>query len=102
MSRAKSDGEPPTPTSERLVDTAAKLFWSKGYAATTTREIAALLGVQKASLYHHVKRKEDLLFEICVASLAHIQNTVESSLEHVAAPLDRVRTLIRAHVTASV
>jgi hypothetical protein len=28
------------------------------------RELAQLLGVQKASLYHHIRGKEDLLFEI--------------------------------------
>ncbi len=60
-------------TATRLVDRAenapaAKLFWTKGYASTTTREIAEVLGVRKASLYHHISCKEDLLFEIPVNS----------------------------------
>ncbi len=87
-------------TSERLLDTAAQLFWRHGYAATTTREIAAVLGVQKASLYHHVRSKEDLLYEICVASLEHIQLAVQTAVDAVDDPLERVRTLIRAHVMA--
>ena len=41
-------------TPERVLDTAAALFWEKGYAATTTREIAAAVGIQQASLYYHV------------------------------------------------
>jgi len=48
------------PTGERLFDIAAALFCEKGYAATTTREIAAAAGIQQASLYYHVTGKEDL------------------------------------------
>jgi AcrR family transcriptional regulator len=92
--------KPRSSTSERLLDTAAKVFWTKGYASTTTREIAALLGVQKASLYHHVSRKEDLLYEICVASLEHIRAAVQIAVDAQADPLERIRTLIRAHVGA--
>jgi AcrR family transcriptional regulator len=53
--------EPGAPTVDRLLDTAAGLFWEKGYAATTTREIAAALNIQQASLYYHMSSKEDLL-----------------------------------------
>jgi TetR/AcrR family transcriptional regulator, cholesterol catabolism regulator len=89
-----------TTTSGRLLDTAAKLFWTKGYASTTTREIAAVLGVQKASLYHHVSSKEDLLYEICLASLGNIHHTVQAAVDAVEDPLERVRSLIRSHVAA--
>jgi AcrR family transcriptional regulator len=89
-----------TTTSGRLLDTAAKLFWTKGYASTTTREIAAVLGVQKASLYHHVSSKEDLLYEICLASLGNIHETVQAAVAAVEDPFERVRSLIRSHVAA--
>jgi AcrR family transcriptional regulator len=90
----------PAPTSRRLLDAAAQLFWTKGYASTTTREIAALLGVQKASLYHHVSRKEDLLYDICVTSLENIRGSVQTAVDAEPDSLERVRTLIRAHVAA--
>jgi AcrR family transcriptional regulator len=98
--RGEAPSEVRLPTSERLLDIAAALFWSKGYAATTTREIAAVLGIRKASLYHHVRRKEDLLYDICVASLEHIHQAVESAVTAVDDPLERVPALIRAHVLA--
>ena len=94
------NSDPRLPTSERLLDIAAALFWSKGYAATTTREIAAVLGIRKASLYHHVRHKEDLLYDICVASLEHIGQAVRSAVSSVDDPLERVRVLIAAHVRA--
>ena len=97
------DGEPTrTPTSERLLATAAKLFWTNGYASTTTREIAELLGVRKASLYHHIARKEDLLFEISVSSLEHITRGVTAAVEAIDDPVERVRTLICGHVSSMI
>jgi hypothetical protein len=49
------------PTTERLFHTAAGLFYHKGYAATTTREIATAVGIQQASLYHHMASDVTLL-----------------------------------------
>jgi AcrR family transcriptional regulator len=91
---------PSTPTVDRLLDTAAELFQEKGYAATTTREIAAALGIQQASLYYHMASKEDLLYQICMSSLSRIQSEVPTALTAVEGPLDRIRTLIHTHVTA--
>ncbi len=93
---------PRSSTSERLLDTAAKLFWTKGYASTSTREIAELLGVRKASLYHHISSKEDLLFEISVNSLEHITRGVTAAVESIEDPVQRVRTLIHAHIASMI
>ena len=83
---------------DRLLDTAAALFWNKGYAATTTREIAAALRIQQASLYYHMASKEDLLYHVCVASLQQFLADVPAAVNDAASPLDRIRVLIRTHV----
>jgi AcrR family transcriptional regulator len=90
--------QPQKRTLERLFDTAATLFWQKGYAATTTREIAAAVGVQQASLYYHIGSKEDLLYQLCVASLQQLRGDVQSAVDEVRDPLGRIRALIRAHL----
>jgi len=84
--------------SARLLDTAAALFAKKGYAPTSTREIAAQVGIQKASLYYHIETKEDLLYEICKSSLKQIRSDVEAALKDAANPLERTGILIRTHV----
>jgi len=86
-------------TLERLFDTAAGLFWEKGYAATTTREIASALGIQQASLYYHIASKEDLFYQLCVASLEQLRTDVQSAVGEVHDPLGRIRALVHAHLT---
>ena len=85
-------------TSQRLLDAAATLFATQGYGATSTREIASALGIQKASLYYHIESKEDLLYGICKSSLDQIRGDVEAALADVADPLERIRILICTHV----
>lgn len=87
-------------TSDRVLTAAARVFREKGYAGATTREIAELIGIQKASLYHHISGKEQLLYELCIDSLQHIQKTVALVIAQETTPLDRLRSAIRAHVTA--
>ena len=47
-----------------IIRTAAKMFASKGYHATTIDEIAKELGITKPSIYYYVKNKEEILREI--------------------------------------
>jgi AcrR family transcriptional regulator len=85
-------------TAERLRKAAAQLFWRKGYTATTARELATLLGIQRASLYYHMTK--DLLYALCVESLENIHSAVERAVVEVDDPMERVRALIGAHVSA--
>lgn len=96
--------EPPSPpareplTADTLVAAAARLFRQRGYAATSTRQLSEVVGLQRASLYHHIRTKEDLLFEICRRSLTNIIGTVGASVGD-AAPPDRLPALIDTHLT---
>ncbi len=87
-------------TGDRLLPTAAALFRSKGYASSTTRELADLLGIKKASLYYHIRSKEDLLQAICAQSLGEIQEAV-SRVAYAALPEDRLRAMIERHVVSA-
>jgi AcrR family transcriptional regulator len=97
---ADKTSEEQLPTSERLTTTAADHFCRKGYAQTTTRELAEALGIRKASLYHHISNKEDLLYSISMLSLRHIIDEVGAAI--VAVPEEeRLRVLIEAHVISA-
>jgi AcrR family transcriptional regulator len=85
-------------TKSRLTATAAELFRTKGFAATTTRELAAALGIQKATLYHHIRRKEDLLYKLCVDSLTRMDEVAELTESEYTDPLERLSNFISSHV----
>ncbi len=87
-------------TSERLLTTAADLFRRKGYAQATTRELSDALGIRKASLYHHISTKEDLLYAISMHSLARIAEAAEAAAAQAPAE-ERLRAVIRAHVVSA-
>jgi AcrR family transcriptional regulator len=85
-------------SAERLLDTAATLFRQKGYAGTTTRELAAALGLRNASLYHYTRSKADLLYEICITSLTMVQSAVTEATQKESDPLARVVAMITRHM----
>lgn len=87
-------------TSSRVLAAAAYLFREKGYSGATTRDIAEAAGLQKASLYHYIQGKEQLLYQICMESLAHIHGTVALMVAREDDPLRRLRAAIVGHVTA--
>jgi AcrR family transcriptional regulator len=60
-----------------VLDSAAVLFVSQGYSATSTRSIAEKAGLRQASLYHYFAGKEDMLAEL-------LAGTVRPSLNYAA------------------
>lgn len=49
---------------EEIIDTAAEIFHVKGYVAGSLDDVAAALDLRKASLYHYVGSKGELLYLI--------------------------------------
>ena len=45
-----------------IINVAAQLFKEKGYSAVTMRDIAQAMDIKAASLYNHIKSKQ----EICI------------------------------------
>ena len=48
----------------RMLETARKLFWEKGYNATSMRDIAIAYGCRPANIYNFFSDKEEILFEV--------------------------------------
>jgi AcrR family transcriptional regulator len=63
-------------TRRRIMVAACELFSSKGYHGTGTAELVDYVGLGKGGLYHHFKKKQDLLLEIM---LEPINDALESS-----------------------
>jgi len=77
----------------RLYQAAIEAFATRGFHATTTRDIASAAGMSPAALYAHHRTKEELLYVIAVrgheASLALVRNAIASHDD----PVEQLRTL---------
>lgn len=79
-------------TRRRILAVALELIADRGFAATTTREIAERLGFTKAALYYHYRTKDDLLAAIVGPAMEELGRLVGSSLPR-RAPSARRRVL---------
>jgi AcrR family transcriptional regulator len=81
----------------QLLGAAASLFARKGFAGATTRELAKSMGLQRASLYHYLESKQDLLYVLCNRAMESISRDVAEAID-TAPPEERLRSAVRAHV----
>jgi len=49
---------------ETILEAAAQIFSEKGFHAASMQDIARSVNLQKASLYHHVSSKQEILLEL--------------------------------------
>ena len=64
---------------ERIEREAMRLFATKGYAATTTKDIAEAAGIKDASIYNHFKGKRDLFESVVEGELRHLTEVLGES-----------------------
>jgi AcrR family transcriptional regulator len=78
--RVSHQGRRPRLTQQAIIAGAAELFAERGFGATSLDDIAEKLGAGKASLYYHVKNKEEILRLIFLTVLT----ASEEPLRHIA------------------
>jgi TetR/AcrR family transcriptional regulator, cholesterol catabolism regulator len=78
---------------------ASDLFFSKGYEATTTREIAGVLGIKSASIYYHYENKEEILFDVIRSTMTRLTDGLRAMLERESDPASQLAGLVANHVT---
>lgn len=82
---------------EELSRQAARLFAQKGYHGTSIGDLAEALGVQKGSLYAHIKGKEDLLYETMRDGARTFHAGLDAIPEQLKAT-EKIRLALRAHL----
>jgi AcrR family transcriptional regulator len=83
---------------ERLLEAALRLFASKGYTATSVRDIVSAAGVTAPSLYHHFGNKEGLFLAIMRESQLRIEAVQREALAAGGSVAVRILRLSRAYV----
>ena len=80
-----------------LVTAAARLFRRKGFNATTTRDIAAAVGMQAGSPFYHFASKDALLQAVMVEGMRGALERQDAVVLNAADPAIALRQLIRSH-----
>lgn len=80
---------------DELLEIAAKLFATRGYAQTTVRDIAEAAGMLSGSLYHHFASKEAMLDEILRDFLGELHDRFAEIAEGPGTPQERLDGLVR-------
>jgi AcrR family transcriptional regulator len=83
---------------EFILKKAANMFREKGFAATSMRDLAEAVGIEAASLYNHIRSKNEILeaitFEVANRYNLHMDE-LESGNQKI---IDKIETLLRFHI----
>lgn len=83
---------------DQIREIAQAMFREKGYAATSMRDLAAAVGIEAASLYNHIKSKEELLKEICYDSAEEFFTAINKVTHSTASADLRLTFAIQEHI----
>ena len=84
----------------QIMQEAAKLFGSRGFEATTIRDIAAAAGILGGSIYYHFSSKEDIFLAVHSAGMETITEAVIAAIKDVDDPWDKLEAAAVAHCNA--
>ncbi|RZK30101.1 MAG: TetR/AcrR family transcriptional regulator [Hymenobacter sp.] len=81
-----------------ILDEAAHLFKERGFGSSSMRDLGARVGLDAASMYNHIKSKDEILAIICfqvsdtyIAQLTEVEQLATTYLE-------KITELLRRHV----
>ena len=83
---------------EQILQTATEMFASKGYKASSLRDLAAELGMEAPSLYSYIKGKEDLLRLIILPIAKRFMESLNAIDKMSGTPSERFEKIVQQHV----
>lgn len=81
----------------QIVDAAVQLFIKNGYHKTTTRSLAKATGLSIGSLYEYVSTKDDVLYLVCVAIHAEVEQGLTEALARTSQGREALIEIIREY-----
>ncbi len=83
---------------DEILRMAAQLFKEKGFAASTMRVLADRVGLEAASLYNHIRSKEDILAAICFGMAERYDAMMADLQREDISPIEQIKRLISNHI----
>ncbi|MFT5249279.1 MAG: AcrR family transcriptional regulator [bacterium] len=88
----------PSPRKLEIISVASTLFKEKGYSAVTMRDIAKAMGIKAASLYNHIKNKEEILTFIIISLAEEFIEGLDKVKYNKATCEEKLKQIILLHV----
>jgi TetR/AcrR family transcriptional regulator, cholesterol catabolism regulator len=99
QTRHPTSDEPPQPVRADIIAAATKVFSERGYHAASMTEIANEIGIRKPSLYHHVRKKEDLLFAIHEQLIDELAAETQQAIDEAGTAPEKLAASLRVALT---
>lgn len=84
---------------EEILVAAAQIFGQKGFHATSMQDIAEAVNLQKASLYHHVASKQEILVDVLDQALDLVIERMQAVMAQSLAPDEMLRQAVCVYLT---
>ena len=83
---------------EEVLESAANIFFTKGFHATSIEDVARDVGMLKGSLYYYIKSKDDLLFRLLLAGIEDSDAFIARQIDPNGEPVAQLERAIRAQI----
>lgn len=83
---------------ELILQKAAIMFREKGFAATSMRDLAESVGIEAASLYNHIRSKNEILEAICFDVANRFNTNIDSIESSDQSSIRKIESLLRFHI----
>lgn len=87
-------------TREEILEVAAQIFRQKGFHAASMQEIADAVNLRKASLYHHVSSKQEILLDLMDLAMDYLIERTHAIFIQPTSPQARLQEAIHRYLKA--
>ena len=85
-------------TREDILEAAAQVFRQKGFHGASMKDIADAVSLQKASLYHHVSSKQEILLSILDRALELLLERISAITAQNISPDKKLQLMMREYM----
>ena len=82
----------------KIINISAQLFKEKGYSAVTMRDIAQAMDIKAASLYNHIKSKQEILVLIIIEIAEEFTSVMNEIVASETSAINKIEKVIQLHI----
>jgi len=87
-----------TERKSEIITIASQLFREKGYSAITMRDIAQAMDIKAASLYNHIKSKQEILVLIIIEIAEEFTAVMNQIVASEVSSIEKIKKVIHLHI----